>query len=871
MQSQQLQRKERQSLSFNAPNAAAAAAVPASRKAASLGPDVQSVRPPSPTPSHFPLRPLRPSIPTTTYEQPPSSQPSYLFTPQPQPDHHMLMDTSCSYPTATADGFDLPPSVPGVAFVDGSLTTTTTPSMNLSGVSCQGLDASIHAAHHPVSAPPYMDVSGVLPDYGFGSFATAGPHQQPHADSFPDPAPAVWPSPCVSSPAQSDDTVHAHGAVRKRRRTQSPAPMTAMADASPGVHPYQLWADSRLCRSTNGNLIGEMMMRIYHDVMEGALSCWLTEQTCPYNSMPPTPPPSMAGGSSGTNQYQPHQFWGAFEDMQREWGPDWSNRIYRRVVKLDRVAHLLGLKRLRPADENRVATALNAAVMAFTAQWAQSSSRSNARWPPNADENGGDIFRPPDLDIGEEFDRTLQKSLWNQARKSLNDCSEIDSFRVVFAEIIFGLTQKYGDSSMDHDDMADLDRHGSTTLERVEEILREDNQQIWLERATRRLHVLRRRVELHDRQLRNRDNSCYDTECRKTIDLLFWLAVMFDTISAAMTERPLTISDEDSTNLALAHPSHHDSRAAAATGDTSQRWNVILAKDRTKMTPLRWPCTDQDIAHELTDAAPVKVLLYRKVTRLQTLVSREVVAPAAVEEAIGDALMVYAHWQALYGALFTDCLEHHEMLAARIQSWYVCLFGHWLLATLLLADLIEAADQRGIPTGPQRGGATGGAAAGGGGGSACAGGAAMAWTAKAQQAASIRRASVRLISDLAQASTPRHDDFGRRLENYHHAVSEGALLTEPWTMILLRTFSRAAITLLDDLPSPPPPRTAAAAHQSRGEREEATDGEEERGYFARCEDCVKALWYLGRKSDMAREVAGVLGGALQKARAKVGQ
>lgn len=874
VQSQQLQRKERQSLAVNGSNAAynVAAAAPTSRKVArTLSPDVQSARPPSPTPSHFPLRPLRPTVPTLAYEQPPSSQPCYLFQSQPQPDHHMLMDSSCSYPTATPDGFDLPPPVPGVAFVDGSLTTTSsTTSIDLSGVSGPGIHANVHAVTHPLSAPSYMNVCGDLPDYGFGSFATTDQHQQHHADNFADPGASVWPSPGVSSPAQSDDAVHAHGAVRKRRRTQSPAaPMTVMTAASPAPHPSHLWADDRLSRSTNGNLIGKIMMRIYHDVMEGALSCWLTEKTCPYNSMPPTPPPSMDWGSRSNNHYQYPPFWGGFEDMQTERGMDWSNRIYRRVVRLDRVTHLMGLKRLRPADENRVATALNAAVMAFTAQWAQNSSRSNARWPPNADENGGDIFRPPDLNIGEEFDRTLQKSLWNQARKSLNDCSEIDSFRVVFAEIIFGLTQKYGESSMDHDDMGDLDKNGSTTLERVEEILREDNQQIWLERATRRLHVLRRRVELHDRQLRNLDTRSYDVECRKTIDLLFWLVVMFDTISAAMTERPLTISDEDSSNLALVHRDPRAAAASAVTDDTSQRWNVILAKDQTKTTPLRFPCTEMEIQHELTDAAPVKVLLYRKVTRLQTLVSREVVARAAVEEAIGDALMVYSHWQTQYGALFADCLVHHEMLDACIQSWYVCLFGHWLLATLLLADLIEAAaNHRGFATI-----GAGGAAAEEGGDGTHAGAAATgtAWTAKVQQAASIRRSSVRLISDLARASTPRHDP-GRRLENYHAAVNDGALLTEPWTMILLRTFSRAAIILLDDLPSSQPWRPAAAAAGQMGaEREEATDGEEERGSFARCEDCVKALWYLGRKSDMAREVAGVLRGALQNARAKFGQ
>lgn len=930
VQSQQLQRKERQAQAFNNNSNAY---TPASRKAASLGPaEAQSVGSLSPTTSNVPLRPLRPSVQTTTAFETPSSvsQPSaYLFSAQQtdhhhQPQQHMLLDaTSSPYHATTNQAvFDMPPRVPGVAFVDGSLTTTA-PSMDLAGVSClgvNGMDATQHQQQHqhvPVSAQPppqpsYMDVSGVLADYGLGNFDTATA------------AAGGWPSPAVSSSsnhnnhhsnnnnnsnnsntlsmqavAAADDTATHEQQVqgqRKRRRTQSPARMSGsvLAASAFSPSPHQLWvSDSRLCRASNGNMIGEMMMRIYHDVMEGALSCWLTEQTCPYNSMPPTPQSMTAIGGGGGEHQPGHnypQFWGAFEDMQREWGPNWSNRIYRRVVKLDRMAHLLGIRKLRPADESKVSNALNAAVMAFTAQWAQGSQRSSERWPSDLDDAGGDIFRPPDLedDIGEEFDRTLQKSLWNQARRSLNDCSEIDSFRVVFAEIIFGLTQKYGDRSESaadryYDTPSGLGRDTrNKTSGAVEEILREDTQQIWLERATRRLHVLRRRVELHDRQLRGREGSSYDAECRKTIDLLFWLAVMFDTISAAMTERPLTISDEDSANLALSHPSHnynyhqhnnHDSRYAAGVSDENAlRWNVILAKDQqTKLAPLQWPCTDQEIAQELTDAAPVKVLLYRKVTRLQSLVARESVSSAVVSNAVGDALMVYAHWQAHYGALFADCIAHHVLLAARTQSWYVCLFGHWLLATLLLADLIEAAAQQGLlassalaSTGATTASATGHSTAMGRG---------VVSSPAQQQADDIRRSSVRHISDLARASAPRHGDDGLgELDNYHHAVSEGALLTEPWTMILIRTFSRAAIILLESTSSAGREdvgQSAVAAELMVGEESQQDYGD--RGRLQRCEDCIKALWYLGRKSDMARQVAQVLAAGLHRARTECGQ
>lgn len=266
-------------------------------------------------------------------------------------------------------------------------------------------------------------------------------------------------------------------------------------------------------------------MKIYHDVMEGALSCWLVEHTCPYKSLPSTP--------SSTSSDSQQQF-GAFQNMQTDWGPDWSNRVYRRVIRLDRMATSLGLKKLSSAEERKVAHALNSAVMAFTAQWAQSSERSKARWSTGDSLDLSHIFQPPELDLEEEFDRTLQKSFWNQARRALDECSEIDSFRVVFAEIIFGLTQKYAEKFAQQPDHPGAARNVDTS-EAVEEILRDDSQQIWLERATRRLHVLRRRVELHDRNLRTKEDKGHrrcDDESKKTIDLLFWLAVMFDTISA---------------------------------------------------------------------------------------------------------------------------------------------------------------------------------------------------------------------------------------------------------------------------------------------------------------------------------------------------
>lgn len=232
----------------------------------------------------------------------------------------------------------------------------------------------------------------------------------------------------------------------------------------------------------------------------------------------------------------------------------------------------------------------------------------------------------------------------------------------------------------------------------------------------------------------------------------------------AMTERPLTVSDEDSGSVAFAQSS------TSVTANAAKQWNTILSKDQqTKVAGLRLPLADEIISQELIDAAPVKVLLYRKVTRLQSLIARDVDGET-IQDAIEDSLMVCRHWDRLYHPLFTDCIHNHLSLSARIQSWYVCLLGHWLLATLLLADLVECVDQQVSRVEFESWART-----------------------KTREARHIRTASVRMISDLAKASTPRHDDFGE-LINFHHAVSEGALLTEPVSTISMPPHNETAVT-----------------------------------------------------------------------------
>lgn len=59
----------------------------------------------------------------------------------------------------------------------------------------------------------------------------------------------------------------------------------------------------------------------------------------------------------------------------------------------------------------------------------------------------------------------------------------------------------------------------------------------------------------------------------------------------------------------------------------------------------------------------------------------------------------------------------------------------------------------------------------------------------------IRSKSSIELADLAAANMPRDisDADLMQLPNFHSAVNESPLLTEPWTVLLIRAFTKAAI------------------------------------------------------------------------------
>ncbi|KAF2999725.1 hypothetical protein E8E13_003961 [Curvularia kusanoi] len=503
------------------------------------------------------------------------------------------------------------------------------------------------------------------------------------------------------------------------------------------------------------------------------------------------------------------------------------------------------------------------AVFSFATQWAQSSERSRTRYPfkhgaKETDPASYSASRSPD---GTKFDRKLQITAWNEARTALQHAGDIESFRLVLAQIVFSLTQKphndpqnenatlgeLGDGTRSDPGPADsATEECEDLMSRLHIAINTDDPPVQLEKAVRLIYSLRSRLAISStaasqEYCNSRCGRSHKSVANKinaadlaTVDLLFWLGVMFDTLSSAMHKRSLVLSDEDSnvyanTARTAADRLQHDIGSIVPTS-AEGAWDVHLSahqRSRLQQNPVRWPCSFDDAATLLCDAAPIKVLLFRKVTRIQTLLSRGCPGEK-IERAIKAALGLCELWEKLYAPFVADCIRHHDSLPPRIQSWYICLTGHWHLAALLLADIIEIADDAHFGMEIQQ-----------------------MLRASTSFVAYFRKSNCWVLSDLARCLRPENA-MPEQHRAFRLATRKGALLTEPWTAVLIRAFAKAGVVLLESeqmLPFFSADRKCQVGEALR-----------------RADDCVQALWHLGRKSDVALSVANILGEALKRKR-----
>ncbi|RJE24724.1 hypothetical protein PHISCL_02933 [Aspergillus sclerotialis] len=576
--------------------------------------------------------------------------------------------------------------------------------------------------------------------------------------------------------------------------------------------------------NSNRTLISDSPLRIYNDVLENNLSCWLAEDTCPYKMH--RRPPEL-------NALQ--QALDARPQSQTENEVVISNRMYRGVKQLDRASRSAKLIRLT-ASENRAASrALDLVVMAFATQFAQGDRRmervrSEVDW------------------FDDEFEQTLQQSSWDQARRALQDVSDLECYRVVFAELIFGLIQKPR-PSYEYDERHSVVTEGTgsqgqsmkfSILPQVMDIIAQDGPPVFMERAARKIQALKFRFEAHEAGSQaafGAGSATHDEkiprrlsmEERQTLSFLYWLTIMFDTVSSSLNVRPVVVSDEE-----CEHDAARESTGYRAKNPIlSRRWELDLyaQDDLEKPSSLHWPCSYETAISAVSRSASVKVLLFRHVSYLQKALNKHVHGQA-IEEIIRITMSVYRYWEKTHGAFFRDLTSNYESIPPRIKSWFPCIGIPWHLACFMLADLIDFVDENRLGlNGPRM------------------------ERLDANMTAQIRMTSSIDMANVAAATIPR-DTGGmalKQLPDFHFAVNESSLLTEPWTILFIRAFATASIFHLGE---------AEKLHKKQQYFILGHKNAELQASIARGENCVRALRFLGSKSGMAEAISKILSPSL---------
>lgn len=577
--------------------------------------------------------------------------------------------------------------------------------------------------------------------------------------------------------------------------------------------------DQKLINTSTCHLTSANLLQIYHDVMEYNLTCWLSETTCPYQAGPRNIP-----------------------QVERERGSSRRKMIYQRTIRLDRVAQSCNILQLTHTEDQAASKALHLAIMAFATQWAQGSGQHREKYPTRPRDTGEDQISDG---ITEEFDRILQRQFWDQARRALQEVADLESYRVACAEMIFGLTQRpcNPENRLPRQGMQEQGRKFATesVLIKLNDIIDKEGPPIYLERAARKMHALKYRCDALDngfsRQCGGREKGGHGIEAmsaedRETVGLLYWMAIMCDTISSSMNERPVVVLDQD-----CEHKGQKETQEVRNVDKSvgGGRWNLdfFLPGNLKQTHRTHWPCSYEAAAEDVTKSAPVKVLLFRHVSYLQNAI-RKSAPQTQIEDILRMTMLLYEYWNRTHGAFFGELVQNYHAVPQRIQGWFLCISAHWHLASLMLADLLEFIDDNSL-------GAEG----------------ETHIRITSQVAKRMRIHSARELSRLARVGTPSTRNTNHlgvpQMSDFHHAVNKGTLLTEPWTIILIRAFTKACMVFLsgaDESLRYPGTIVGHNSHDFERNMEQA-------------EDCMKGLWLLGRKSDMAREITEILSLALE--------
>ncbi|KAF5620319.1 regulatory alcR [Fusarium tjaetaba] len=417
----------------------------------------------------------------------------------------------------------------------------------------------------------------------------------------------------------------------------------------------------------NNQLITRSLLHIYHNVLENNLSCWISEATCPY---------SMS--SSSQESIAPTHDDAAYSI--RTFGP--TNPFYQYIIYLDRVTQEL-CNPLSHTEDMAVSRTLHLCILAFAAQWTRKQTKRRT-----VSSTSIRHLQHSDTSATMPMDCSLQLQLWKQARTALRQNTEIECFRIVYAEFVLGITerpeQRYNQDCNSQRDDTCLPRDQHSVAHSIGHIMSHELPSMHLEQATRKVSALKYRFDMEELRLKSRPRDIYAVQRRRAVGFIYWLLVMFDTILSPLSKRPVVISDD-----------HCMPDSTVNTEDKPCRWklDMFLRDDSEMPQSLRWPCSEEVASRAMIKAAPIKVLLYRQLSYIQSALQKQSSIQNIIDATKG-ATTVCRYWDMTYASFFQGLLRGYDSASPKLKSWVVCIFTAWNLGTLVLADLSELVHEK---------------------------------------------------------------------------------------------------------------------------------------------------------------------------------
>lgn len=484
-------------------------------------------------------------------------------------------------------------------------------------------------------------------------------------------------------------SIHSHSATAPGWPEMPLSSAAVRTASSPDPLPSPIFsaANDQLTSRATRSSVTDLLVQVYHKNLEDNLSSWSTALTCPYVSHQSTFSRSMAYVNSRVN-----------------------SSFYNRVRQMDAMLPGSGLASVPESarvNGRQGSDVLNKVVLAFASQWGGPS----ALQPGSSHQ-----------DLSDSLQEVLHRTLWFDAQRALQNASRSAySFQTIFARLLFAFIPSpistVGTDSSVNEHMGEplaliAPSRNASPIHSGMAIVTNPDCVIQLETALRDLLTWRRWiygttcnfVDASHPNFRGQQSFLAD------FNTLFWLAVMCDTTASVISERPLVIVDDDCTvqmsesqssspPSITATPDHvstpgSDASTQIGGGRSVSVWKAVLTNEVAEPSEPSMLSASNTIEATIEAAIPLKVLLFRRIGILQTLIDRKTAVVPEIDSAMQDVLLVFNQWEAKYGRFMDNCMDKYGTMSRRLRSLHTTLMAHWHYGIMLFARKVEEHNKR---------------------------------------------------------------------------------------------------------------------------------------------------------------------------------